>query len=294
MSDQHSRYGLCFTRCVHVWEGEGFASDGVLDFYSSLPHGGFYYVPATLHKHWELGGLVYPFGESTETPLGDVAELAGGDEPQAPTLEEIQMCFCMDCTGSMGKWIDTAKKHVISMADSIKKDAGSIPVQVSFVCYRDFDSGRDNIKSVPFTERIESIKDFVATLKAQGGDDAPEDMAGGMRESLSLQWKPGAKKFCVIVADAPCHGGTRYHDCRTDKFPNGGEPGLPDQYLEQMKNQGIQLIFVRINETTDKMVSVFRQTYDAGGQKLIVVDLSAKGTEGFQAAITAEVVANLG
>jgi len=209
-------------------------------------------------------------------------------------MQAIQMCFCMDCTGSMGKWIETAKQHVISMADSIKRDAAGIPTEVSFVCYRDFDSGQDNIKSKAFTEDIAEIKLFVGTLKAQGGDDAPEDMAGGLKESMGQAWKAGAKKFLVVVADAPCHGGARFHNCRTDKYPDGGRSGLPDPWLEKVRDDGVQLIFVRINDTTDKMVAEFKKVYESKGMKLIVVDLSAKGTDGFQAAITAEVVANLG
>merc|ERR1719189_1604662 len=51
MSDHHARYGLCFTRCVYVWEGEEFERDGSLNFHSILPFGGFYYAPATLQKH---------------------------------------------------------------------------------------------------------------------------------------------------------------------------------------------------------------------------------------------------
>lgn len=68
MSERHGRYGLCFTRCVHVWEDEALLTDSKLKFCSILPHGGFYYVPDTLPKHLELGGLVYAFGESVEAP----------------------------------------------------------------------------------------------------------------------------------------------------------------------------------------------------------------------------------
>jgi len=66
MSDRHGRYGLCFTRCVFVWEGEAWARDKCLDFCSVLPHGGFFYLPETMAAYREKGGLVYAFGESTE------------------------------------------------------------------------------------------------------------------------------------------------------------------------------------------------------------------------------------
>lgn len=66
MSPRHARYGLCFTRCVFVWESEALAREGVLNFAAIVPHGGFYYAPDTLRKHWKLGGLVYAFGEAKE------------------------------------------------------------------------------------------------------------------------------------------------------------------------------------------------------------------------------------
>lgn len=67
MSERHSRYGLCFTRCAFVWEGDAYASDGILDFCCVVPHGGFYYVPANLKKYKEIGGFVYAFGEDRES-----------------------------------------------------------------------------------------------------------------------------------------------------------------------------------------------------------------------------------
>jgi len=67
MSERHARYGLCFTRCAFVWEGDAYASDGTLDFCCVLPHGGFYYVPANLKKYKQIGGLIHAFGEDTES-----------------------------------------------------------------------------------------------------------------------------------------------------------------------------------------------------------------------------------
>eukprot|EP00746_Dinoflagellata_sp_MGD_P145505 gnl/MRDRNA2_/MRDRNA2_78106_c0_seq2.p1 gnl/MRDRNA2_/MRDRNA2_78106_c0~~gnl/MRDRNA2_/MRDRNA2_78106_c0_seq2.p1 ORF type:complete len:368 (-),score=68.21 gnl/MRDRNA2_/MRDRNA2_78106_c0_seq2:163-1266(-) len=67
MSERHARYGLCFTRCAFVWEGDAYASQGILDFCCVLPHGGFYYVPTNLKKYKHLGSLIYAFGEDKES-----------------------------------------------------------------------------------------------------------------------------------------------------------------------------------------------------------------------------------
>jgi len=67
MSEHHARYGLCFTRCAFVWEGDMYASNGTLDFCCVLQHGGFYYAPANLKKYKQIGGLIYAFGEDKES-----------------------------------------------------------------------------------------------------------------------------------------------------------------------------------------------------------------------------------
>lgn len=68
MSDRHHRYGLCFTRCVWVWEDEEFERTRTLKFCSILPHGGFFYVPDSLQEFKKVGGLVYAFGEGQDAP----------------------------------------------------------------------------------------------------------------------------------------------------------------------------------------------------------------------------------
>mmetsp|Transcript_99045 Transcript_99045/g.171657 ORF Transcript_99045/g.171657 Transcript_99045/m.171657 type:complete len:586 (-) Transcript_99045:340-2097(-) len=66
MSPRHGRYGLCFTRCVYIWEDEALENEDVLRFCSILPHGGFYYVPSSLQQYNRDGGFVYAFGEARE------------------------------------------------------------------------------------------------------------------------------------------------------------------------------------------------------------------------------------
>jgi hypothetical protein len=74
MSERHGRYGLAFTNCVFVWEGDSWQTEKALSFISVLPHGGFFYVPATLSEHKAKGGLVYAFGESTSDSQQELTE----------------------------------------------------------------------------------------------------------------------------------------------------------------------------------------------------------------------------
>lgn len=225
-------------------------------------------------------------GDLTAWKVGFInspAEVCGGSK------NKVQVCFVMDCTGSMGEWIGAAKSQVISIADTIAAEAGAMTVEFSFVCYRDF-SENENIVSTDFTTEVPSIKAFVATLEAIGGGDFPEDMAGGLAEASRMKWDGGnAVKFVVVVADAPCHG-PRFHGGRfSDNYPDGGASGMPDPWLEKMKTDQQKLIFVRINAHTDTMIREFRKICD----DLIEVDLSSGDASAFAALITKEVIANL-
>eukprot|EP00928_Gymnodinium_smaydae_P014014 TRINITY_DN15083_c2_g1_i1.p1 TRINITY_DN15083_c2_g1~~TRINITY_DN15083_c2_g1_i1.p1 ORF type:complete len:585 (-),score=127.99 TRINITY_DN15083_c2_g1_i1:324-2030(-) len=81
LSERHARYGLCFTRSVFVWESPALEAEGVLNFSAIAPHGGFFYLPGTLQKYRELGGLIYAFGEdrsALELPV-ELGAVAGND-----------------------------------------------------------------------------------------------------------------------------------------------------------------------------------------------------------------------
>ena len=42
------------------------------------------------------------------------------------------------------------------------------------------------------------FKDFVGAIEADGGEDAPEDVMGGLKMALNeLSWRPEACKVCI-------------------------------------------------------------------------------------------------
>jgi hypothetical protein len=59
-------------------------------------------------------------------------------------------------------------------------------------------------------------------LRAYGGDDGPEDVAGGFEKALEQNWT-SKTKYAVLIADAPCHG-SKYHDDQDD-YPDGDPKG---------------------------------------------------------------------
>jgi hypothetical protein len=88
--------------------------------------------------------------------------------------EKVDVCFLVDCTGSMQPYIDMVKSTLNNIVDKLKMKFKSFEMRVSFVGYRDHADKDYRITCLPFTENIEIFKSFVSNLKAGGGADQCE------------------------------------------------------------------------------------------------------------------------
>ena len=84
----------------------------------------------------------------------------------------------------MSSWISRAQETLKTIVDdAVNSCDGMLKVKVCFIGYRDHkDKIRFEIKH--FTEDIQEIKNFINSVRAEGGDDFPEDVTGGMRKCL--------------------------------------------------------------------------------------------------------------
>jgi vacuole morphology and inheritance protein 14 len=132
----------------------------------------------------------------------------------------LDMMFIIDCTGSMGSWIEACKKEIKSIIDCVRNQHFNIQIRVSIVAYRDHCDGELIKEIFPFSQNIEGCQAFLKKLIAIGGGDGPEDVAGGFENALKQQWE-GQAKYAIMLADAPCHG-KKYTDMYDDH--PGGDP----------------------------------------------------------------------
>jgi len=104
---------------------------------------------------------------------------------------------------------------------------------------------------------------FLTGVKPAGGGDAPEDINGGLREVLKLEWANPTK--CLIhFADAPCHG-KRFHTFH-DEYPEGGSKDIAyDKIFTELKSLGVEYYFMSIDKGTDKMVEEFQKIWRESG-----------------------------
>ena len=187
---------------------------------------------------------------------------------QLKKANTLDLAIVMDCTGSMGAWIETAKVEIGRIIDSIKSEHVGVTARVGFVAYRDFCDGPSRLSTLPLTENIEEVKRFIASQSAMGGGDGPEDIPGGLDEAMKLNWRAEAK-LILLVNDAPCHG-EEYHD-----------PGMSDsndsisgmkkyqtpcirQQMRQLCKQGFDFAYIELQpEHTKKMATILEKEFNS-------------------------------
>jgi hypothetical protein len=133
--------------------------------------------------------------------------------------------------------------------------------RIAFVGYKDFGDGPAQVH--PFTEDISAVINFIDRQQADGGDDFPEDVAGGLAAAVGLQWASQARTV-VLIADAPCHGQHHHAFGDTDSYPAGDPTGLSMRTLMQaFRGSHIDFTFVQLTSHTDKMQRNLQLAYES-------------------------------
>lgn len=120
--------------------------------------------------------------------------------------------------------------------------------------YRDYNDGPERFTILPFTRSISTIKKFISSVhaKSTGRTDTPEDVLGGLRQALQLNWR-AQRRAIVLLGDAPCHGRRFYeardHEGRTidpkkfDFYPDGDpDNSNAQQLIEEIADSSITFI----------------------------------------------------
>ena len=105
----------------------------------------------------------------------------------------LELGLLLDCTSSMWSWIDRAKKTLTEIVNNTVASCEGLKVRVCFVGYRDI-KDRVRFSIHEFTDDIDKIIKFIADVRAEGGGDLPEDVAGGLRKCLDENWSANSSK----------------------------------------------------------------------------------------------------
>ncbi len=136
--------------------------------------------------------------------------LNAADKPAAKP--QIEVCFVLDTTGSMGGLIEGAKQKIWSIANEVIAGKPTPAVKFGLIGYRDRDD--DYItKLSPLTEDLDAIYADLRRFEAAGGGDEPESVSQALDEAVhKIKWSKdrAVLKIIYLVGDAPPH--TDYAD----------------------------------------------------------------------------------
>lgn len=117
----------------------------------------------------------------------------------------IDLCFLMDCTGSMRSYVDAAKSQIRRLTESIVQ-MYSVKPRLAFVGYRDINESLDQLD---FTADEEHFEAYLQQVQASGGDDTCEDVFGKYVDTRSRplssvsRWI-GSDLSAVLVESESC------------------------------------------------------------------------------------------
>ena len=197
-----------------------------------------------------------PPGSSSSNSLLDFSQSSSNHQQRKK--RGIQFLIMMDCTGSMGSYLNEAVQKCIQLVDNISRI--SSPCYLGFVGYRDYgDSNRFQVYD--FTEDVGQLKRWLETLGATGGsDDEPEDVVGGLEQAVQLAWLDDIEQKIIFhIGDAGGHGRLAEPQSE-DRFPDGGPEDEPlEPMVDFIKENGIEYFFGRINNRTERMIAEFER-----------------------------------
>lgn len=128
-------------------------------------------------------------------------------ETARPAPRNLDLVFLLDTTGSMAEEIREAKERVQQLALALGKARPGATVRIGVVAYRDRGDQYLTLVS-PLSPDVQRSFDFLATLRAEGGGDAPEDVLTGLAAALhDIDWNPAPEvdRQVFLIGDAPPH-----------------------------------------------------------------------------------------
>ena len=174
----------------------------------------------------------------------------------------VQLCLCMDGTGSMRNEIVAARNTLVKNMKSCREMYPDHTFEVALVIFRDYND-RERFLVLDFTTDVSVIENALKTVGAYGGGDTAEDVTGALDKIRTLSWK-GQVQQVLLVGDAPCHG-RKFHDGVSDHYPDGDKDGLdPEEIMTELASKNIGVMAFQMNASTKIMFKLFDMAFQQG------------------------------
>jgi len=149
-----------------------------------------------------------PAREETRALSVEIPEVPPEEDPEVPDVPafvpKIDMCFCLDTTGSMGDEIDVVKATIVDVAAAIRNGTPRPEVRFALVIYRDL--GDEYVTRVyDFMDEF-VLAEVLQGVHAHNGGDYEESVSEALTYAVhNVTWDPLADGAVYLIGDAPPH-----------------------------------------------------------------------------------------
>lgn len=122
----------------------------------------------------------------------------------AKGVRQFDLMVVLDTTGSMGDELDYLNEELQAIVQRISQAHRGLDIRVGLMLYRD--RGDDYVtRTYPFTRDLSQLQEAIAQQSASGGGDYEEAVQEALHRAVTQDWRSGAVKSLLWVADAPPH-----------------------------------------------------------------------------------------
>ena len=162
----------------------------------------------------------------------------------------IDICLCIDKTGSMRPIIDTVRQNALNLysdiRDSLEAKGNHIGrLRVRVIWFGDYLADGENAMLVSsfltLPEQMEEFRALVNGVDAHGGGDVPEDGLEALAYAMRSDWCTDGWKSRHIIAmftDAPAHD--LGHCKASPHYPSRGMPATYGELCEMWGDEDCQ------------------------------------------------------
>lgn len=125
--------------------------------------------------------------------------------PILKNLNVLDVVFVLDTTGSMGPYLEEAKRYIREIISNIAKE-GDLDIKVGLVCFRDHPPQDDTYVVLKFDlAGIDEFHNNLLPIYASGGGDWPEAVWDGINGVFDFSWRENSDRSIYLVGDSPPH-----------------------------------------------------------------------------------------
>lgn len=184
----------------------------------------------------------------------------------------------LDATESMESTLNGSVESLKILANQLIKDFPETIFRFGCICYRDpIDSPPDIHEYIGFTRDIGKIVNFLKGVRAWGGGDEPEDIAGAFAYALDrtkFHWKKDSSKAITLISDAPAHGKKYFGKSNYD-----AQGPLLDQALKDLADMDVSLVIISLNKGMESSKDAIIKTMCKAGSIVEWKDLAINPNE---------------